>query len=94
MWIAVLPFQHPAADSEIESFADGLAQDITAALSQFSYLSVIARDSTQRVKDPTQDVRAAREQLGARFIRAPLLVHDIFKLRMTGDDRRLRGLRG
>ena len=48
MWIAVLPFQHPAADPEIESFADGLTQDITAALSQFSYLSVIARDSTQR----------------------------------------------
>ncbi|HJZ11051.1 MAG TPA: protein kinase, partial [Acidobacteriota bacterium] len=48
MWIAVLPFQHPAADPEIESFAGGLAQDITAALSQFSYLSVIAGDSTQR----------------------------------------------
>ena len=28
MWIAVLPFQHPAADTEIETFADGLAQDI------------------------------------------------------------------
>jgi eukaryotic-like serine/threonine-protein kinase len=50
MWIAVLPFQHPAADPEIESFADGLVQDITAALSQFSYLSVIARDSNERLK--------------------------------------------
>jgi TolB-like protein len=50
MWIAVLPFQHPPADSEIETFADGLAQDITAALSQFSYLSVIAQDSTERLK--------------------------------------------
>ncbi|HJZ12321.1 MAG TPA: hypothetical protein VJ521_09230, partial [Acidobacteriota bacterium] len=48
MWIAVLPFQHPAADPEIENFVGGLAQDITAALSQFSYLSVIASDSTQR----------------------------------------------
>jgi len=68
MWIAVLPFQHPAADPEIENFADGLAQDITAALSQFSYLSVIAGDSTQRLKDRPHDVRAAREQLGARYV--------------------------
>jgi adenylate cyclase len=68
MGIAVLPFQHPAADPEIENFADGLTQDITAALSQFSYLSVIARDSTQRLKDRPQDVRAAREQLGARYV--------------------------
>ena len=50
MWIAVLPFQHPATDSEIETFADGLVQDITAALSQFSYLSVIAQESTERMK--------------------------------------------
>jgi TolB-like protein/Tfp pilus assembly protein PilF len=50
MWIAVLPLQYPAADPEMESFADGLAQDITAALSQFSYLSVIAQDSTERLK--------------------------------------------
>jgi TolB-like protein len=52
--------------SEIENFADGLAGDITAALSQFSYLSVIARESTERPKP--QDVRAAREQLGARYV--------------------------
>jgi serine/threonine protein kinase len=43
MWIAVLSFHFPAADVEMENFAEGLAQDIIAALSQFSYLSVIAR---------------------------------------------------
>ncbi|MCI0603137.1 protein kinase [bacterium] len=68
MWIAVLPFHHPADDPEIENFADGLAQDIPAALSQFSYLSVIARDSTQELKDRPHDIRAAREQLRARYI--------------------------
>ncbi len=68
MGIAVLSFQHPPADPEIESFADGLAQDITAALSHFSYLSVIAQDSNQRLKDGHHDVRAAREQHGARYV--------------------------
>ena len=68
MWIAVLPFQHPAADPEMENFADGLAQDITAALSQFSYLSVIARNSTLRLKDNLMMFRAAARQLGARYI--------------------------
>jgi len=32
MWIAVLPLRHPA-DAEMEALADGLNQDITAALS-------------------------------------------------------------
>jgi eukaryotic-like serine/threonine-protein kinase len=49
--MCVLPFQHPAADPEIEIFADGLAQDITAALSQFPYLSVISHNSTVRLKN-------------------------------------------
>src|SRR5262249_23646957 len=56
MWIAVLPFQHAAGDPEIENFEDGLTQDITAALSQFSYLSVVAQDSTQRMKDAARYV--------------------------------------
>jgi TolB-like protein len=68
MWIAVLPFQHPAADPEIETFADGLAEDITAALSQFSYLSVIAQSSTMRLKGQSYDVRTASAQLGARYV--------------------------
>ncbi len=68
MWIAVLPFQHPAADAEIENFADGLAQDITAALSQFSYLSVISHNSTMRLKGQSYDVRTASAQLGARYV--------------------------
>ncbi|HSE39498.1 MAG TPA: hypothetical protein VLH08_01925, partial [Acidobacteriota bacterium] len=50
------------------NFADGLMQDITAALSQFSYLSVIARSSTFRLKGQEGDLRkAVSEQLGARY---------------------------
>src|SRR5262245_38386591 len=68
MWIAVLPFQIPAATPDMEDFADGLHQDITAALSQFSYLSVIARNSTLRFKDQSGDVRTIGNQLGARYV--------------------------
>ncbi len=68
LWIAVLPFQFPATDSEMENFADGLVQDITAALSQFSYLSVIARNSTLRFKGQFDDVRIVGEKLGARYV--------------------------
>lgn len=30
LWIAVLPFTRPAGDAEVESFAEGLAEDINA----------------------------------------------------------------
>lgn len=68
MWIAVLPFQVPAADTDMEDFADGLHQDISAALSQFSYLSVIARNSTLKFKAQSSDVRMIGSQLGARYV--------------------------
>ena len=67
LWIAVLPFQFPATDTDMENFADGLVQDITAGLSQFSYLSVIARNSTLRFKGQFDDIRIVGEKLGARY---------------------------
>jgi serine/threonine protein kinase len=68
MWIAVLPFEVPAADVEMENFAEGLVQDITSALSHFSYLSVIARNSTVRLKGQSSDVREVGRQLGASYV--------------------------
>ena len=67
-WIAVLPFQGPAADAELEVFADGLNEDITTGLSRFRYLSVIARASTARLKGQTGDVRSVAAELGARYV--------------------------
>ena len=45
-WIAVRPFQTKA--SELESFADGLTEDITAGLSRFSHLYVVSASSASR----------------------------------------------
>jgi adenylate cyclase len=66
--IAVLPFTHAGADAELESFAEGLAEDINAGLARFAYLSVISRNSTARFKAQSTDVRAVGEQLGARYV--------------------------
>ncbi len=45
--IAVLPFKS-ASDAEAESFAEGLADDLTTGLSRFGYLSVVAGASDAR----------------------------------------------
>src|SRR6478672_5289137 len=49
LWLAVLPFRG-AGDAEMESFADGLREEITTGLSRFRYLSVVAGASEKRVK--------------------------------------------
>jgi TolB-like protein/cytochrome c-type biogenesis protein CcmH/NrfG len=66
-WVAVLPPQCPAGDTDLEAFADGLAEDITAGLSRFRYLSVVARTSTARQKGQAGDARSDAAELGARY---------------------------
>src|SRR5262249_38733011 len=44
--IAVLPFQNMSGDPEQEYFADGMVEEIITALSRFSWLFVIARNSS------------------------------------------------
>src|SRR5208282_5953011 len=67
-WIAVLPFTHTGADPDLQTFAEGLAEDVTAGLAKFPYLSVVSRTSTLRFKGQTADVRAVGGQLGARYV--------------------------
>src|SRR5262249_45474426 len=55
--IAVLPFQNLGTDPEQEYFADGIVEDITMALSRFSELFVIARNSSFQYKGKVTDVR-------------------------------------
>src|SRR5438105_11964961 len=67
LWIAVLPFKS-AGDAEMESFADGLGEDITTGLSRFRYLSVVASASAARLKGETGDERTLGAKLGARYV--------------------------
>ncbi len=67
LWIAVLPFRG-AGDAEMQSFADGLGEDIAAGLSRFRYLSVVASAVTARLKGETGDERVLGAKVGARYV--------------------------
>ncbi len=67
LWIAVLPFKS-SGDAEMESFADGLGEEITTGLSRFRYLSVVANASAARLKEETGDERTLGAKLGARYV--------------------------
>jgi adenylate cyclase len=65
--IAVLPFENMSGDPEQEYFADGVVEDIITALSQFSWLMVIARNSTFTYKNKATDVKQIGRELGVRY---------------------------
>ncbi|WP_108523091.1 adenylate/guanylate cyclase domain-containing protein [Bradyrhizobium algeriense] len=65
--IAVLPFENMSGDPEQEYFADGVVEDIITALSRFSWLMVIARNSTFTYKNKATDVKQIGRELGVRY---------------------------
>jgi|GEM_PF-151997 len=45
-WVAVLPFKFTGSNTEVATLAEGLSEEIVTGLSRFSYLRVIARNSS------------------------------------------------
>ena len=68
LWVAVLPFKITASDGELESLADALTEDITAGLSRFPYLRVVAYNSAMIYKNRSRDIRAVGRELGAHYV--------------------------
>jgi serine/threonine-protein kinase len=68
LWIAVLPFSVRGADTESGELAAGLTEDITAGLSKFQGLAVLAPQSARVYRDSPLDVRQIAERLNARYI--------------------------
>lgn len=66
--IAVLPFVNIGGDPEQEYFADGIVEEIITALSRFSALFVIARNSSFTYKGRTVDAKLVGRELGVRYI--------------------------
>ena len=66
--IAVLPFANMSADAENEYFSDGIAEEITNALSKVQALRVASRTSAFGYKGKDQDVRKIGEELGVATI--------------------------
>ncbi|MEH2524108.1 MULTISPECIES: winged helix-turn-helix domain-containing protein [unclassified Bradyrhizobium] len=64
--IAVLPFANMSGDPEQEYFADGMVEEITTALSRFTWLFVISRNSSFTFKGKAADIK----DVGAQAWRA------------------------
>ena len=66
--IAVLPFANMSADPENEYFSDGIAEEITNALSKVQALRVASRTSAFAYKGKDQDVRRIGQELDVSTI--------------------------
>jgi len=66
--IAVLPFKNLSGESDQEYFADGISEDIIAALSRNRWLMVIARNSSFVFKGEAVDLKEVGRQLGVRYV--------------------------
>jgi adenylate cyclase len=66
--VAVLPFTNMSGDPEQEFFADGIAEDVITALSRYSSLFVIARNSSFTYKRRSVDIKQVARELGVRYV--------------------------
>ena len=65
---AVLPFTNMSGDPEQEYFADGISEDLIAAISGWCRFPVIARNSSFAYKGRSVDIKQAGRELGARYV--------------------------
>lgn len=82
--ITVLPFQNLSGDPEQEYFADGMVEDIIAALSRIRWLFVIARNSSFTYKGRDVDVQGVGQTLGVRYVLEGSVRKSGNKIRITG----------
>jgi TolB-like protein len=66
--IAILPFTNLSSDPDQDYFADGMVDEITTALSRFSFLFVIARNSSFTYKGKVVDIKQVGRELGVRYV--------------------------
>ncbi|WP_249135526.1 adenylate/guanylate cyclase domain-containing protein [Bradyrhizobium sp. AUGA SZCCT0222] len=81
--IAVLPFQNMSGDPEQEYFADGMVEDVITALSRFTSLFVIARNSSFAYKGKSPDIRQVGRDLGVRYVLEGSVRKAASRLRIT-----------
>lgn len=82
--IAVLPFANMSGDPEQDYFADGMAEDIITALSHFTALFVIARNSSFTYKGRAVDVKQVGRELGVRYVLEGSVRKAANRVRITG----------
>jgi TolB-like protein len=82
--IAVLPFVNLSGDAQQDYFADGVVEDIIAALSRNRWLFVIARNSSFTYKDKIVDVKQVGAELGVRYVLEGSIRKADNRMRITG----------
>jgi TolB-like protein len=82
--IAVLPFVNLSGDPEQDYFADGVVEDIIAALSWHRWLFVVARNSSFAYKDRAVDVKRVGRELGVRYVLEGSVRRSGNRIRITG----------
>lgn len=82
--ITVLPFHNLSGDPEQEYFADGVVEDIIAALSRIRWLFVIARNSSFTYKGRAVDAQGVGQELGVRYVLEGSVRKCANKVRITG----------
>ncbi|MHC8395421.1 winged helix-turn-helix domain-containing protein [Pseudomonas sp. LB3P93] len=82
--ITVLPFHNLSGDPEQDYFADGMVEDIIAALSRIRWLFVIARNSSFTYKGRAVDVKGVGQELGVRYVLEGSVRKSGNKVRITG----------
>jgi TolB-like protein/tetratricopeptide (TPR) repeat protein len=82
--IAVLPFQSMSDDPHQHYFADGVVEDIITALSRFSGLFVIARNSSFTYKGRSVDIKQVGSELGVRYVLEGSVRRGGHRVRITG----------
>jgi TolB-like protein len=73
-----------SADPEQEYFADGVVEEIITALSRFSGLFVIARNSSFTYKGRATDAKQVGRELGVRYVLEGSVRRDGDRVRITG----------
>lgn len=66
--LVVLPFANMSGYAEQDYFADGMVEEITAALGRIRWFFVIARNSAFTYKGRAVDVRQVGRDLGVRYV--------------------------
>jgi adenylate cyclase len=79
-----LLFQNMSGDPEQEYFADGMVEDIITALSRFTTLFVIARNSSFTYKGRAVDIKQVGRELGVRYVLEGSVRTAAGRLRITG----------
>lgn len=81
--LAVLPFVNEGPDQDLESFDDGLTDEVLHRLSEVEGLSVVSRTSAYQFKGRNADIRQIGQQLNVRAILEGTVRKSEQRLRVT-----------